>query len=102
MHKYAYSKLPLSFQNYFIPMALPNRTKSFLTEKAKNDFMLQFPTHFLPKIWNDNKPDLKNNSSHSSFKDRLYSSFISNYPPAIKCKDKKCPDCFPPIIYLDR
>ena len=100
MHKYIYGKLPSSFHNFFNELAPPNRTKGFIEDKEKNKFLTQFPNFYLPKLWNKITLALKNNSSHSSFKDSLYSSFIANYPPAIKCFDKSCPDCYPPVIYL--
>ena len=102
MHKYRNGKVPLSFENFFTPIGQPNRTNGYQVDKARIDFLYQFPSYFLPKNWNENNLSLKSNPSHTNFKEHLYSSLISKYPPAIKCKDRKCPDCFPPVIYLQR
>ena len=102
MHKYIYGKLPSSFCNFFNEFPPPNRTKSLIVDKFKNVFLNQFPSTFLPKLWNEIDVILKNTSSHNKFKDSLYFSFISKYPPSIKCFDKTCPDCYPPVIYLSR
>ena len=102
MHKYTYGKLPKSFYNFFKALSLPNRTKSYIVEKPKNDFLKQFPNFFLVNDWNGYPLKLKLNESHKSFKNALYSSLLSEYPAAVVCKSKSCTDCFPPVIYLDR
>ena len=102
MHKYSNKKVPPSFEAFFTKMAAPNRTKGFITEKLVKTSYEQFPNYFLPKIWNDNAQPLKSIESHSSFKDKLYASLISQYPPSFKCKVRSCPDCYPPVIYLGR
>ena len=38
MHKCINNKLPDSFQDFFTPFTIPNRTNSFKTFKAKNKF----------------------------------------------------------------
>ena len=100
MHKYTYGKVPSSFQNFFRPMTLPNRTKSYLKTKAKNDFLMQFPSYFLINEWNDNPQKMKLKESHNSYKNSLELSLLSKYPAAVKCNSRSCTDCFPPVIYL--
>ena len=101
MHKIWNNRAPPSFHNFFQYLAPPNRTKGFLIlDKIKNDSLTYFPSYFLPRKWNDLPVKLKMIESHSSFKDSAHFSFISKYPPAYKCKDKSCPDCYPPVIYL--
>ena len=95
-------QIPSIDKNFLQELAPPNRTKGFVIDKVKSDYLYQFPSYFLTKIWNDVNMFQKNKTSQNSFKDSLYSSFISKYPPAVKCKDRSCPDCFPTIIYLRR
>ena len=54
---------------------------------------LQFPSILLPKIWNANKLELKNNESHPSMKKSLYNSLVSSYNPIVHCHEAGCPDC---------
>ena len=93
MHKLINGKAPPSFNNTFIPLAVPNRTNSFQTDKEKSKFLAQFPTHFLPKIWNCKPLELKLTRSHASFKNSLEDSLISKYSSHIKCNSASCPDC---------
>ena len=93
MHKYLQNSVPDSFENFFVPLSEPNRTNGFIIDKIKNNFLSQFPTYFLPKIWNSNSLAAKSLQSHNTFKHWIYSSYISEYPPMVKCADRKCPDC---------
>ena len=93
MHKIILNKQPESFNGMFTPLFTPNRTKNFHTVKHKNDYMLQFPSILLPKIWNANNLELKNNESHPSMKKSLYNSIVSSYNPLVHCHEAGCPDC---------
>ena len=93
MHKIILNKQPESFNGMFTPLFTPNRTKNFHTVKHKNDYMLQFPSILLPKIWNANNLELKNNESHPSMKKSLYNSIVSSYNPIVHCREAGCPDC---------
>ena len=60
MHKYVLVKLSLSFGNFLQEMAPPNRTKGFVIDKVKSDYLYQFPSYFyLTKF-----PDLKHIQTH--------------------------------------
>ena len=93
MHKLVLGKQPDSFQTMFTPLDGANRTKKFLTSISKNNFISQFPTIFLPKIWNANSLELKNIPKHKSFKTDLQNFFISQYNTHVNCHDPMCPDC---------
>ena len=93
MHNYINDKLPESFQNFFTPLCEPNRTNSFKIDLQKNKFLTNFPSFFLPKIWNSNILGLKTTVNLNSFKNNLKETMIGSYPPASKCKSAFCPDC---------
>ena len=93
MHKLVLGKQPDSFQTMFTPLDGANRTKKFLTSISKNNFISQFPTIFLPKIWKANSLELKNIPKHKSFKTDLQNFFISQYNTHVNCHDPMCPDC---------
>ena len=93
IHKYFLNRLPDSFKDKYLPFFSPNRTNSLQISKAKNDYLKQFPAFFLPIFWNKNSLENKLLESHTTFKKAIYEEFISNYPPAFKCKSKTCPDC---------
>ena len=61
----------------------------------RSNFLTQFPTFFLPKVWKSNSLLLKNITSLNSFKKSLYQSLLSKYPPMVTCADRSCPDCHP-------
>ena len=93
MYNYTSNKLPDSFENIFSPLAVPNRTNSFIIDKTKTKFLEKFPSFFLPKIWNSNSTDIKNSSSLSELKRGLKNNIIASYPPGIRCNSATCPDC---------
>ena len=93
MHKYINNKLPESFQDFFTPFSNPNRTHSFQTSLAKKKFLENFPTFFLPVIWNSNSLGLKSTINLGSFKNNLKQLMLGAYPHAIKCNSAFCPDC---------
>ena len=93
MHKFINEKVPRSFKNTFTLLPTTNRTNSFQVEKVKNSFLHQFPTYFLPNLWNSNLLDLKLIESHSVFKKSLKEILISNYSDHVRCYSPTCPDC---------
>ena len=93
MHKCISNKLPDSFQNFFTPFSIPNRSHSFKNSKAKNKFLETFPSFFLPKIWNSNSPGMKSTVNFNSFKNNLKQLILGSYPPVTKCNSAFCPDC---------
>ena len=93
MHKWINGKSPISFKNTFTTLPNPNRTNSLQLEKYKNNFLLQFPSHFLPKLWNLNPVDLKLTESHKTFKKLLKEVIVSKYSTHVKCNSVTCPDC---------
>ena len=102
MHKYVQSRVPSSFHGFLNALPPPNRTNGFHLDLTQNKFLEQFPTFFLPKIWNKLPLNLKNMESHGCFKREMQTLLLSSYPPEYKCSDKKCPDCRPQVIYLAR
>ena len=101
MHKYIKKIAPPSFVDFFTPLAPPNRTNSFITEKEKNKFLIQFPNYFLPREWNSLSAPLKiSTESHNKFKSSVTEFIMTSYPPIVFCKSKSCTDCFPTVIYL--
>ena len=93
MLNYSIENVPESFLNLFIPIGAPNRTCSYQIDKLKKDFLGQFPSYFLPKIWNSNSLDLKMQTKLTKFKTLLHDTLISKYETVVKCKEKTCPDC---------
>ena len=88
-------KLPSSFENFFVPIAPPNRTNSFIRIKAKNIFFEQFPNYFLPKIWNENSLFIKLTESHKVIKKEIANDLLKSYSSHVSCNDVECMDCFP-------
>ena len=93
MQKYNSNKQPESFKDMFQPLSEPNRTNGYVIPRIKNKFLDQFPTSFLPKIWNDNSLIQKNIKSSNLFKNSLKKSFIAAYPPMVHCDSASCNDC---------
>ena len=94
MHKCINNKLPPSFQDFFTPFSVPNRTHSFKQDKLKNDSNLHFPSYFLPKFWNSNSLVLKCTVSHKAFKKELAKTYISKYAEHVRCNYDECVDCY--------
>ena len=93
MHKNFNGKQPESFEGIFNVLPGTNRTKNFQIEILKSNFLAQFPTAFLPRIWNSNSLSMKYLVSHNSFKKSLYQSFVDSYHTRVNCNDPGCPDC---------
>ena len=92
MLNYTVEKVPDSFVDFFTPLRLPNRTCGYQTDRLKSNFLAQFPTYFLPKIWNNNSFKLKLETSWTKFKTNLYHTLISNYSTFVRCNDQTFPD----------
>ena len=95
MHKYIEGKLPISFKDLFLPLAPPNRTNSFVIKNAKSKFLEQFPTFYLPRVWNNSSLFLKNIEKHKTFKKECQENLIKSYSRHVACRDYMCTDCFP-------
>ena len=95
MHKYILNKQPESFKDMFQPLSEPNRTNGYIIPRVKSKFLDQFPTSFLPKIWNENSLNQKHIKSINSFKNSLQKLFISKYPPHVNCESSFCDECNP-------
>ena len=93
MHKFAFGKQPESFQNMFTPLGTNNRTGNYLIRNYKLKFLDQFPSAFLPKVWNNNCTEIKNSISVQSIKNLLLERIISHYNLKDKCNYIQCPDC---------
>ena len=93
MHNFINDKLPNSFRNFFEPLSEPNRTNSFRISLIKNNFLLSFPTYYIPKMWNSNSNGIKSIVNLKSFKNNLKKNILATYPTATKCNSEFCPDC---------
>ena len=93
MHKYAYARHPDTILNTFTPLKVNQRTGNYLLQKYKTSFFDKFPSVSLPRIWNEQKPDIKNCLSFSSVKTKIQCTIISMYEERIKCQYVNCPDC---------
>ena len=77
MYKYKNNLLPKSFQNTFTPCNPPNRTNSFKIIKSRISFLDQFPSAYLPKIWNEIPSLVKNSESLNIFKKNMMDTIMS-------------------------
>ena len=93
MHKIVLGKQPDSFTDMFTSFSGPNRTKNFHTAKPKNKFLHQFPSFFMPQIWNANSMSIKNIISHDSLKNNVYNAMVQAYNSNVRCREPGCPDC---------
>ncbi len=59
MHKFAFGKLPHTFDNMFTPLGALNRTGNYRIQFYQSRYLDQFPSAFLPRVWNDNPSDIK-------------------------------------------
>ena len=73
--------LPESFNNFLAPFSIPNRTNSYLLNKAKTDHLKQFPSYYLPIIWNKLNFKLKLESKFTTFKEELLDQLLAKYKP---------------------
>ena len=93
MFQYSIERVPESFGDFFTPMSVPNRTLGYQIDKLKGVFLEQYPSFFLPKMWNSIDIDLKSQEKYKTFVKLLYESFIDKYPPFVRCNELTCPDC---------
>ena len=93
MHKFAFGKQPESFHNMFIPLGKNNRSGNYFITNYKLKLFDQFPTAFLPKVWNNNSNEIKNCLSIKSIKTLPSEKLISHYNLQEKCNYIQCPDC---------
>ena len=59
MNKYAYATHPDTILDTFTPLKVNQRTGNYLLQKYKTNFFDKFPSVSLPRIWNEQKPDIK-------------------------------------------
>ena len=93
MHKFAYGRIPPSINSLFDPLAINSRTGNYKLPKYKQSFFDKFPTAFLPKLWNQQQSDIKNNLSYKSAKNKLTDGLLSKYENIVQCCYANCPDC---------
>ncbi len=93
MHKFAFGLQPLTFQNMFHPLGVNNRTGNYRLIKYDLKYFDQFPSIYLPKIWNEHSSCIKHCTSITSVKAILTDKFISQYKTKEFCKFVNCPDC---------
>ena len=79
VHKLNNELLPISFDNFLKPIAKPNRTNGYLHDKLKTKFLSQFPTFYLPIIWNELNLNIKLTISHKTFKKEMYEFLLDKY-----------------------
>ena len=96
MNKYVLGRLPLSFRNFLQEMAPPNRTKGFVIDKVKSDYLYQFPSYFLPKIWNDVNMFQKTKLLIIASKTLYIPPLSQNTPPQLSVKIGHVQTVFPP------
>ena len=71
--------LPVSFENYLVPLSAPNRTNSYILNTANFVNLKQFPPFYLPIIWNKLNYKLKLESKFSIFKKELLNQLLAKY-----------------------
>ena len=79
MQKFVNSNLPSSFSGMFLPLSEPNRTRKLIAARPRNKFLEQFPSVFLPKIWNDLDLNFKMIKKTESFKKELSCNLLASY-----------------------
>ena len=92
MHKYLNNLLPVSFNDMFTPLSIPNRTHNFKLEKTSMKYLDAFPKVTLPKIWNSFRLELKSSSSVKAFKRKFISQTVLKYC-SFKCQKAICYSC---------
>ena len=92
MYKYTNTKLPASFQDMFEPLSRINRNINYKVQKIKYTGLSNFPSVFLPKIWNSLPLGCKTLQSHKMFKNALKEKAIFKYKQ-FKCSLINCYSC---------
>lgn len=93
MHKFAFGRLPETFNSMFQPLGVNNRTGNYIIIKTNVKLFDHFPSVYLPKIWNENSSEIKHCTSIASLKSLLTNNIISKYNASTVCKYTRCPDC---------
>ena len=93
MYKYAHGLQPSSFNDMFIPLRSHNRNGKYHIHERYSKSIDKFPSIFLPKTWNENSMEFKQEYNLNKFKAYIMQSFLSDYEDTIRCKNKYCPDC---------
>lgn len=63
MFKILHGKAPRSFSNMFPTLSGENRSNSFSLPSYKGKFIRQFPSNYLPKVWNSGSLELRRSAS---------------------------------------
>ena len=93
MHKFAHGLQPQTFNNMFQPLGVNNRTGNYRLIKYNLKLFDQFPSIYLPKIWNEYSSSIKHCTTLTSVKAILTDKFISRYKTEEFCEFERCPDC---------
>ena len=92
MFKYMIGKLPLSFNEMFIALAEPYRTKSYELDLVTNKYIESFLTVFLQRTWNSISLEIKSLGTLTSFKTSHNKSFLEEYSNFC-CINRNCFSC---------
>lgn len=97
MFKYMNKKLPSSFNEMFLPLTEPNRTKSYQLELVNKKYLENFPKVLLPKIWNLIPLNIKSMNTLTNFKYILKTNLLSEYKN-FRCVTINCYACSTNLI----
>ena len=92
MYNYTNKLLPASFQGMFEPLTQFNRNMNYKVQRIKYESLSNFPSVFLPKIWNSLPLGCKSLQSQKMFKNALKEKAISDYKK-FKCPKNNCYSC---------
>ena len=59
MYKFSHGLQPISFEKMFIPLQSFNRNGKYHIQEISSTSLDKFPTVFLPKIWNENSKEFR-------------------------------------------
>ena len=93
MYKFAFGRLPPTFNNMFSPLGCQNRTGNYKLQMCNSNYFDRFPSVFLPKVWNDNSVLIRHCLNISSVKLIISEHILSKYNESDQCKNNICPDC---------
>ena len=91
VHKFAYDKLPSSFNDFFEKLPSFERNLSLRLPKISNNQLKIFPSYYLPLLWNSLPLETKRIISVSKFKKTYAKSLLSNYNK--ECNKINCYSC---------
>jgi hypothetical protein len=92
IHKYINKLLPVSFNNMFTSLSLPNRTHNFRLEKTVFKYLDSFPKVTIPKTWNNFRLELKSSKSVNAFKRKYKADTLFEYT-SFQCQNSNCYSC---------